>query len=283
MRDLNELLKEQEVEAGDNLREYLKSVLSNKSIYGAKVVAPDIAVYLTDRSEWGNTGGIGKFHQVNVYYKGQVEMKEWQWRDRWSANNDRHDLYVQDFGKVSVNKDGQVVQVNVELLNNEYGSRKATFKFRDLKSVIEQLTDEEQMAFTVKAEAAVKNLLEEKTRLWEAKPQMMARYPAGSRMPEGMPSYVNYKQPWVKEKQIFPDQGIAAFVLEEQIDHHCDIAQMRYELYVFKVFKGKEAELKHLYEDNAYENEESAVIGLVQLKQDAIIINCRAGKKTIKP
>jgi hypothetical protein len=277
--ELDELLKNQAAEVGETMRNYLASIHANKTIWVLKVIAPDIAVFRTDRSEWGGSGGIGKFHQVNVYYKGQVEMQEWQWRDRWSASNDKPWNYIGGFGEVSIEKNGEVVRAKVELPNNEYGNRTATFNFRNLEMAVELLTAEDQKVFAVKVEKAVENLLVEKMRLWEAKPQMMARYPAGSRMPAGMPSYVGYKQPWVKEKQIFPDQGIAAFVLEEQIDHHCDVAQMRYELYVFK---SKEAEMKRLYEDNAYENEGSAVISIVQLNQDAIIINCRAGKKTIK-
>lgn len=276
---LDELLKDQVVEVGETMRNYLTSVDANKTIWALKIVAPDIAVFRTDRSEWGGSGGIGKFHQANVYYKGQVEMQEWQWRDRWSASNDKPWNYIGGFGKVDIKKNGEVV-MKVELLNNN-GNRTATFRFQNLnlEKAIEHLSDEEQKLYSAKVEEIVNNLIAEKMRLWEVKPQMMARYPAGARMPAGTPSYVGYKQPWVKEKQVFPDRGIAAFVLEEQIDHRCDIAQMRYELYVFK---GKEAEMQRLYEDHAYENEGSAVIGLVQLNQDAIIINSRAGKKTIK-
>ena len=87
--ELDELLKNQAAEVGETMRNYLASIHANKTIWVLKVIAPDIAVFRTDRSEWGGSGGIGKFHQVNVYYKGQVEMQEWQWRDRWSASNDK--------------------------------------------------------------------------------------------------------------------------------------------------------------------------------------------------
>ena len=53
------------------------------------ISGPDVAAVVTSRSEWGSSGGIGYWSGVRVYYGAQSSHNEWQWRDRYSASNDR--------------------------------------------------------------------------------------------------------------------------------------------------------------------------------------------------
>jgi len=273
---LEETLKGQVV--SPEARAFLASVFTND----LKVVDPDTLVYLKERSEWGSSGGVGYFDQVHVYYHGQTEMEEWQWRDRYSASKDRHDLRIEGLGKVSVSEENGEARIEIELINEEYGNRSTSFTFSAKeKTSSVTLSEQEQSAFAEKVKEEMTSVLKEKERLWAMKPQMRPDYPAGMTLPMGLPSsYVPYRRPSIKERLILASLGIAAFVVEEQIDHRVDDPQIRYELYVVKHGQGK---AENVYEDHSYEKGQgNAVIALVQLKPDKALINTRNGKVTVK-
>jgi len=250
----------------------------SKYIEEVKVVEPDIAVIQTSRSEWGGSGGIGYFDQITVYFYGQTEMEEWQWRDRYSASRDRWDLRIHGIGQVKIEAD-DIVEVRVELINNKYGNRWAIFHFEKVeqKDKPAQLSDEQQEKFKDQVEAEIEKIMARLNESWNLKPKMLASYPAGITMPRGTPAYVPYRAPHLKEKIVRADIGIAAWVTEEQIDHRESTPQMRYELYVMKFGKNPRVVL----EDHSYEYEGSAVIAIVSLEADKVVANTRHGKKVI--
>jgi len=272
-----------DVEISDDLKGYLLSIING--IDGLKVIAPDIAVYHTSRSEHGTTGGVAYFDQANVYYFGQTQMQEWQWRDRYSASKDRHDLRFSEFGEIEATEKDEQVVIQVELINKEYRNRSVTFKFNRVKEVapVKTLTDEEQKEFSARVKSEVEKVMAEKIRLWELKPQMLF----GNRLPNGMSisvpipmsSSTPYRQPSVKDSVAHIELGVAAFVVEEQIDHRGSDPQMRYELYVYK--HGDET-AKIVDEDHGYEKDGGAMLNLISLAQNSVTFSTsRGGVKTV--
>lgn len=280
-RNLRLLNAIDDAKISDDLKEYLISVIN--SIDGLKVIAPDIAVYHTSRSEHGTTGDVAYFDQANVYYFGQIKMQEWQWRDRYSASKDHHDLRFDEFNEIEVTKNGEQAIIQVELINKEHGNRWTTFNFDKVKKVIPAkiLTDEEQAEFSAKATIEIEKIMAEKTRLWELKPQMLfaSRFPNGmsismSTLSTSMP----YRQPSIKDSTFHANLGVATFVIEEQIDHRGRDPQIRHDLYVYKY--GDE-NAKIVDEDHGYEMEGGAMLSLISLEQNAVTFSTSCGTKTI--
>jgi hypothetical protein len=110
----------------EELRRQILPYADNKSLV---IMSPDIAAVLTSRSEYESSGGIGYYDQVRVFFKNQTDIKEWQWRDRYSASNDKPWLAVHSIGAVNVSEKGNKVIVEVELVNNQYGNRTVTYTF----------------------------------------------------------------------------------------------------------------------------------------------------------
>jgi hypothetical protein len=261
----------------DDLRTKILKYADDASL---KIVNPDIAVVQDSRSEWGSSGGIGYYDQIRVFYGNQSSMQEWQWRDRYSASNDKPWLRIDSIGKVKVSEEKGKVIVEVELVNKKYDNRTATFTF-DIKKVttMRKLSADDQVAFSTRVEEEISRIMSELERLWDLKPQMVASYPAEASMPMGTPSYVPYRRPSIKQQEIHAEIGVAAFVTEEQIDHRVSDPQIRYELYVM-TGKNKKAERKA--EDHGYDKREGgAFLNILEVTSDHIIINTKHGKSTI--
>ncbi len=111
---------------------WVLDLMEEKMISIIKVVDPDVIICKTTRSEWGGGSGIGYFDQIYVYYYGQTNMKEWQWRDRWSADFDRYDLQINNIGEVEIKSEEKDV-VKIELINEKYGNRYTEFTFEPQK------------------------------------------------------------------------------------------------------------------------------------------------------
>jgi hypothetical protein len=260
----------------DELRRQILPYADNKSLV---IASSNVAVVLTSRSEWGSSGGIGKFDQVHVFCGSQADMKEWQWRDRYSASNDKPWLRVDAIGAVEVSEKDDKVEVKVELVNKQYGNRTVTYTFDPPKpTAVRTLSMEEQATFIAQVEKEVARVMAELNRLWECKPQMVASYPAGMTMPMGTPTYVPYRQPSIKQREFHPEIGVAAFVTEEQIDHRGSDPQIRYELYVLTAGSEK-AERKA--EDHGYRREGGAFLTIIEVGPEHIVINTKSGKQTI--
>jgi len=231
---------------------------------------------LTSRSEWGSSGGIGYYDQVRVFCGSQADMKEWQWRDRYSASNDKPWLAVHAIGAVKVSEEDNKVNVEVELVNNRHDNRTATYAFDPPKPIaIRTLSMDEQAAFTAQVEKEVARVMAELNRLWEFKPKMVDPHPMGMGVSDG---YVHYRRPSIKQREFQPEIGVAAFVTEEQIDHRVSDPQIRHELYVLTAGSEK-AERKA--EDHGYDREGGAFLTILEIKAERVVINTKSGKATI--
>ncbi len=256
-------------EISKELQKQILPYADNKSLI---IVSSDIALVLTSRSEWGSSGGIGYYDQVRAFYKDQAQMKEWQWRDRYSASNDRPQVKVEGFGRVKILEKEKEISVEVELINKEYGNRSATYNFKlKVSSPTVSISKDEQAVFIAQAEKEIARIMSNLNRLWECKPKMLSSIP----MTDG---YISYSQPKIKQKELRPEIGILAFVTEEQIDHRVSDPQIRHELYVL-IIGNEKAEPK--VKDHGYYSEGGAFLSILEVKMEGIVINTKDGKKLI--
>lgn len=264
----------------DQAKAFIQDRLRNSGMESLTVANPDAFCWLSSRSEWGSSGGVGYFDKVHAYYFGQTKMVEFQWRDRYSHSADKPWLKVNNLEAAAVSFEGKTATVSVMLVNNDSKRpHKFTFEHKEIPAVIE-ISKNEQETFAGAVDKTIEGVMARKFELWHLKPQMVAKYPAGMVMPMGTPTYVNYRQPSVKQKVVRANIGVAAFVIEEQIDHCVDDPQTRYELYVMT---HKESLPRLITEDHGYErNEGSRVIAIVELNQDSILINTQSGQRTLK-
>lgn len=255
-------------EVSEVVRRQLVTFVSGNGFLGTpKVVSKDLVIISGGRQEYGNTGGIGMFSQARVWYKGHTDLKEWQWRDRYSPSHDQPSLHINGIGNVEVETKGSTVEIKVELMNSQHGHRFTTFTFEDKDIPLSPtLTIEEQSSFTERLQTEMDKVLGRMMELWPKKNPMLTSK-----------GYMPYRQPSIKERVINATLGIAAFITEEQIDHDREDRQVRFELYVIK--HGGEA--KFIHEDHGYEKREgSRVIGIVDLTPAKIVISTQEGQKT---
>ena len=268
---LNERLGETVI--SDELRRQILSHADNKSLV---IASSDVAAVLTSRSEWGSSGGIGYYDQVRVFCGSQADMKEWQWRDRYSASNDKPWLSVHGIGEVKVSEKDNKVNVEVELVNNKHGKRTATYTFDPPKpTAVKTLSVDEQATFTAQVEKEMARVMAELNRMWEFKPKMVNSHPMGMGVSDG---YVPYRRPSIKQREFHPEIGVAAFVTEEQIDHRVSDPQIRHELYVLTAGSEK---AKREAEDHGYDREGGAFLTILEIGAERIVINAKSGKVTI--
>lgn len=260
----------QGAEVSDVIRTGLVEYRAGRGYWdGVKVVSKDLVVSYGPRSEWGNVGGIGKFDEVRVWYKGQVARQEWQWRDRYNPNADRFDLRVGGIGNVTVDSKEGKVEIKVEIQNGD-DSRFATYTFEDKEAQVQPvLSTEEQATFEQRFEAEVERVFGAIKALMPMKPRMLLQSGEGT-----------YRQPTIKQRVVHASQGVGAFVTEEQIDHQGTDRQMQCKLFVLGF---KDAAAHMVTEDHAYEQRQkvSPVITVVDLTPEKVVINTRSGSKTI--
>ncbi len=255
----------------DDLQRQITQYADNESLV---IVNKDVAVVITSRSEWGSVGGIGYYDQVRVFCGSQADMKEWQWRDRYSADNDRPWLRVSSIGTVNVHeREESKVVIEVELVNKQHGNRVATYVFDQPKATTPALSEDEQKIFISQVEKEILRIQEELDRAWERRPKMLDRYP--TTFGDG---YRPYQRPLIKQREDRPEIGVSAFVVQEQIDHVGSDPQIRHELYVL-TFGDQMAERKT--ESHGYASEGGALISIITIKPESIIINTKDGKGEI--
>lgn len=225
-------------------------------------------VNIDSRSEYGSSGGIGYYSQVHVSYGSQKQMKEWQWRDRYSASNDKPWLHVYAIGEVKISEEETQTVIEVELLNRENGSRWATFVFdrKAIETKVKELSLEDQSEFRTKLGFEIKRIMDWKQSLRDRCPRESG---AGC-----------YSSPQIKKQVNLQEVGIAAFIIESQIDYFGDDRQMRLELYVFR--HGND-EAKLLAEEHGYNKREGgAFLVIIDMTAEHILINTKGGKQEIK-
>ncbi|MEX0999929.1 MAG: hypothetical protein WD000_08230 [Thermodesulfobacteriota bacterium] len=270
---LDELLGETIV--SDELRRQLLNYASYSTI---KVANPTVAALVDSRSEYGSTGGSGYWSQVRVFCGSQSDMREWQWRDRYSADKDKPWLSFNKIGEMKVSaEDGKVV-VEVELVNNQHGNRTTSFTFNPPQpSAVRTLSVEKQVAFTALVKREEERIMEDLKRLWELKPRMVNPHPAPV-LGSGDDGYTAYLRPSIKQRVFCPEIGVSAFVTEEQIDHRANDPQIRHELHVLTVGNDK---VQHMAEDHGYDREGGSFLTILEVNEESIAINTKSGKKKI--
>jgi hypothetical protein len=233
-----------------------------------KVVSPEVAVMQDRRLDYGSGGGTGYYDQVRVFYRTQSELKEWCWRDRYSASNDKPWLAVNDIGEVKISEQGNKVKVDVELTNIHHGNRIVSWFFKKLKEeAIELLSEKDQAKFIDKTNKEVDRIKSQLDAMWQRKVKMFT-----------CSGYVSYLQPAIKQLEIRPEIGVAAFLTDEQIDHQeGGDRQMRRELFVL-TFDKEKAELKT--EEHGY-TAEGVSLAILEVGAREIVVNTRNGKETI--
>lgn len=246
----------------------LKEAIEKFAGYGVKIVTPEVAVMQDRRTEYGSSGGCAYFDQIRVFYKDQALMKEWQWRDRYSASNDRYDLAVNDIGAVIVKEVDGKVKVEVEIINKEYGNRQAIFTFEKTEISRPKLSAQEQESFKAKFKTEVERIMKVLNEHWENRNRL--------HLIHGQ----SYKQPLLTQEKIWAEYGIAAFVAVEQIDHVASDPQMRHLLYVLTA-EHPEAEMKS--ENHGYVRAEGgSMLSIIELQPEGLLISSKAGKSIIK-
>jgi len=255
--------------------------MDEKSIGSLKVIDPDAVVCKSGRSEWGNSGGIGYFSQAIMICHGERKTQEWCYRDRYDERKDRWDLDIHGIGRIETRQEADQLKFKIELLNGKDGKRWTEFSFAAItKPQTQLLSADEHAAFAVKVEQEIGRMMTDLEKSWERQPQMRPYYgDQPMSLPSGMPQEVPYNRPNVKQKSIPTGLGLAAFVLEVQIDHFISDAQVRYEVYVMG---HQDLQAKQVFEDHSYERREgSALVTITNLNPAGIELNTRNGKRTI--
>jgi hypothetical protein len=234
-----------------------------------RIINPNVAVIKRERLDYGfGGGGTGYYDQVMVLYQGQKELKEWCWRDRYSASNDKYWLAVNDIGEVKVFEDGDKITVEAELINNQRKRTEKWFFDKTKEKKPELFSAEAQAEFQDKANKEIDRIKSHLDEMWQRKVKMFTA-----------DGYASYVQPSIKQMEIRPEIGIAAFLTEEQIDHRVGgDRQMRRELFV--LVSGKEkAEL--VAEDHGYASNGGAVLAILDVDLGNIDIDSKRGRMTI--
>lgn len=238
------------------------------------VVSPDLVICTARRHLNSGSAGMGYFSQVHVWYKGQAEMKEWQWRDCYSADRDRPELSVHGIGQVVVKPmiglDVKAVEVRIELLNKRHGSRHTVFTFEDKEAnTFPELSEQEQAEFANTFQTEMDRVLSDLEERWTWKNQMFTSQ-----------GYVSYERPAIQQSVLDAKHGIGAFVTKEQIDHReGGNRQTRFELLIMKAADDKS---RQIFEDHGYEKTEGArAISIISLAPDCIQVGTHGGPKSI--
>lgn len=82
-------------------------------------IEKQLAVFLGGRSEYGSSGGIGRWDIISCWRDGEIKSQEFQYRDRWSASNDNYQYHYEKLKIKEIVDDGD--QINVTVLATPYG------------------------------------------------------------------------------------------------------------------------------------------------------------------
>jgi hypothetical protein len=234
------------------------------------------------RSEWGSSGGIAYYSRVIAWCNGQLREDEFQWRDRWSASNDKPRYHFNKLAIAEARLEGQDLAIRIKATpDQKYQPTYIDFKFKmtNAQQPENTLSPHEQEAFKKHVEREISRIMEEKDRLWKAKPTMLYNPRVKMTLPTGTPAYVRYERPSITAKLVKEKIGVGTFIAKEQIDNRSSDPQFRHEVYLVR--SGQEAQM--IDEDHAYLYGEgdASIIGLRQ-DNDQIVYKKRSGQKKIK-
>lgn len=255
------------------LRSYFKD--GSFSIEEMKILGPEAAVFRSTRGHYPSNGGTAKWSQVRLWYKGQIQLQEDQYKFSWGA--DRWDLMVIGILSVTETLQDNKVTFKVELkAPDRFVDRFIYFTFEEKEVIPEkQLNEEDSVAFSALARSEEERVFKELLALWEKNSLRMST-PHGS---------VPYDQPRVVQRGIDAKHGRAFFVTREQIDHkNCRGSgaepdkQIRFELHFIK--HGDEKG-RILAEEHEYESQGNHFITVSEVSATEISYHTQDGEKKL--
>ena len=230
-----------------------------------------VIVYVDERSEYGASGGIARFSQIKLWVNGATDMKEFQYRDRYSASNDN---YAYDFKEVKIldieriSKNQLSVRVQAKPGNKSFSPIEIEFSIEVSEQEISVRTTKEErekfLAFFEKTKEDVLKSYPKSNQTYFKKPLFNGDFSGHMQFPE----------PSISLSESKPKQLIGIFVTKEVIDAKVDILQTRYRLYLVD---GKS--YKEIYEDHAYSSEGDASIIGVEISGKKVAFTTRDGRK----
>jgi len=188
-----------------------------------------LLAYVDERSEYGSSGGVGRFSQVVLWADGKEYKKEYQYRDRYSESNDDYKFNFREVKIKSVEKQGDSLHVEIEAIpGKSYGSTNVEFKAVETNTeTLPELSDNDFEEFEDSVQSQIDDILEKKA----------AKHEGMTHFDRDIGHHVEWEKPQVIDK-VINKEGFAAFVVNETIDYGSPIdtamPQVRSELYVMK-------------------------------------------------
>jgi hypothetical protein len=99
----------------------------------------DISIYRHDENlvivvskyhDYSSGGGVARDSILTVFFKEQVQEKEWRYSDKWSYQKDRWDLMLREVQKVLIDYQDSQIVLTIECLGAvNYPNRTIKFYF----------------------------------------------------------------------------------------------------------------------------------------------------------
>lgn len=252
----------------------LKSTIENLSTHfeDAVLVSPEVAVIASSRADYSGVHGVPKWSSLRFVYLDEVKFKEWQYSDAYSHHNNRWDLLIRGFEKVTMEEvDGKIIISAEVKAAVDYPNRtvKHSFPVKDSEAITSSLINEEEVEKLEKQfQDEVARLKEWIMKIWEQNTHTMPT-------PHG---HVPYRQPRIKGSSLNKGCGIGIFITEEQIDFHFNDPQMKQEAYIVRL--GEKARMIH--QESAYLSQGSPDITVISIEKDKVVLGTERGSFEIR-
>ncbi len=259
----------------------LEMLISEKELWGASILDSETVALVSGRNEWGSSGGVGYYSQAVMIFQDHSEIKEWCYRDRYDSYKDDWSLCIEKIGQIKSEQKGERISFRIELLNkNKSRWTEFSFAFKPEEVTALTLSIEDRSVFKEQVDETIANLLAIKEERWIGQPEMIRYSEISQQLLPGESIYVKYQKPTLQQKVLREGNGIAVFVLVEQIDHRVSDPQLRYELYSLK---HGQSQATLLIEDHSYDRSEgNAMISVIDLNSSMVKLKTRKGEQIIR-
>lgn len=272
MKSIKELLGLSNVHPALKLQ--LKQNISDPWLEDCVLASPEIAVIASARHDYSSGGGVARYSILRVLYKDEVQMKEWQYCDKWSHLKNRWDLMILNIGETKVKEVSEEIMVRVQCLPPKgHAPRLESFKFKkkdDVAMVAHmELPENMQEEFKQWAGQERSRILNQMLKIWKQNTRIVLT-------PHGKESYA---QPRIKEVRFIKAIGIGVIITEEQIDFdQLGNPQMQQKALVLK-WKDRTVEMA-CEEHNQYIRG-SANIDIISISAKEVIFGTQSGQKIV--
>ena len=272
MNDINTVIADSKINT--ELKARLEQSRNTIGQEGCVLVSPDIAIILSRRNDYSGGGGVARYNSLHAYYKGNSQIMEWQYADKWSSSNDRRNLMILDIGTCRVSdKEGKINILIKCIPPDGYQSRYVSFTFTpeptSTTPAKTTLTAEQQESFVSFTQKEHKLMCDRLLCQWEKNTHTMPT-------PHGRVPYV---QPRCQLCMVLKQNGLAVIKTEEQIDFKgMSNPQMQQKIFLLQ---WKDQSIKEIAEEHAFQNGGSANVDVISLSSSEIIIGTKFGPKTI--